>query len=197
MTSEPSMKRSNSTSSRRSPQRTAHRSGAPKTPPRTAGGNGGGGRWSGLGGEELRKRVLGLSLRVGKWVLLLAFLGAIVGVGTLAALFAVYGADADLPEINKLKTYRSKQVTRVLAADGKTLLGEIYDERRSYVSYDRIPKVLVQAVVAAEDAAAGLAAPGGEEAVTGPTRPRQWLPSQARVAPWSSSSNGSQRSRRS
>ena len=72
--------------------------------------------------------------------------------GTLAALFAVYGADADLPDVNKLKTYRSKQVTRVLAADGKTLLGEIYDERRSHVSYHRIPKVLVQAVVAAEDA---------------------------------------------
>jgi len=105
-----------------------------------------------MSGEERRRRVAGLSWRVGKWLVLLVFLSAIAGVGSVAALFAVYGADADLPDVNKLKTYRSKQVTRVLAADGKTLLGEIYDERRSHVSYDRIPKVLVDAVVAAEDA---------------------------------------------
>jgi penicillin-binding protein 1A len=117
-----------------------------------AGGGDGGRRWSDLSSAERRKRVVGLSWRVGKWVLLVAFLSATAGVGTMAALFALYGADADLPDVNKLKTFRPKQVTRVLASDGKTLLGEIYDERRSHVPYNRIPPVLVDAVVAAEDA---------------------------------------------
>jgi penicillin-binding protein 1A len=109
-------------------------------------------RWSKLSGEERRRRVVGLSWSIGKWAVLVSFLGFTAGVAILAGLFAVYGADADLPDMNKLKTYRSKQVTRVLASDGRTLLGEIYDERRSYVSYERLPKVLVEAVVAAEDA---------------------------------------------
>ena len=155
MTSEPSVRRSKTSSGGRTGRRSTHRS-ASSTAGRkrasTSGGNGGGRRWKDLSSEELRKKVLGLSWRIGKWLLLVSFLGTLAGVGTLAALFAIYGADADLPDVNKLKTYRSKQVTRVLAADGKTLLGEIYDERRSYVSYERIPKVLVDAVVAAEDA---------------------------------------------
>jgi len=109
-------------------------------------------RASGGEGSNGRRRALRITWRIGRWFLLVAFLGATAGTGALAAVFAVYGADADLPDVNKLKTYRSKQVTRVLAADGKTLIGEIYDERRSMVPYKRFPKVLVDAVVSAEDA---------------------------------------------
>ncbi len=105
-----------------------------------------------MAGEERRRVLLGWGWRACKWGLLMAFLGGLLGVGFLAALFAVYGADADLPDVGNLKTLRSKQVTRVLAADGKTLLGEIYDERRTHVDFEQIPKVLVDAVVSAEDA---------------------------------------------
>jgi penicillin-binding protein 1A len=85
-------------------------------------------------------------------MLLLLFLGAVAGIGTLAGLFAVYGADADLPDVSRLQDFRAKQVTRVLAADGKTVIGEIYEERRTVVPYRRLPQVLINAVVAAEDA---------------------------------------------
>ncbi|MFH2008271.1 MAG: PBP1A family penicillin-binding protein [bacterium] len=127
---------------------------APGRRKRPAGGSGAEprSRAPGGGGGEGRRRALRIAWRIGRWALLVAFLGATVGSGTVAALFAVYGADADLPDVNRLKTYRSKQVTRVLAADGKTLLGEIYDERRTMVPFHRMPKVLVDAVVSAEDA---------------------------------------------
>ncbi len=150
MSSEPSVRRSRTSTVRRPGKRAPRKT----TRKKSAGGagSGGGGRWSDMNSQERRRKVLGLSWSIGKWVLLVGFLGGLASVGILAGLFAVYGADADLPDVGKLKTYRSKQVTRVLAADGKTLLGEIYDERRSHVSYERIPKVLVNAVVAAEDA---------------------------------------------
>lgn len=99
-----------------------------------------------------RPRWARITLRVARWGLLLGLLSAVAGVGTLAAMFAVYGADADLPDVARLKRFRPKQVTRVLAADGKTLIGEIYEERRTRVPYERFPKVLVDAVVCAEDA---------------------------------------------
>lgn len=102
--------------------------------------------------ESGRDRALRIGWRITKWATLVGFLGLVAGIGTLAALFAVYGADADLPDVRRLQQFRSKQVTRVLAADGKTVIGEIYDERRSVVPYARLPKVLVHAVVAAEDA---------------------------------------------
>ncbi len=98
------------------------------------------------------QRALRIGLRLSKWALLLLFLGALGGIGTLAGLFAVYGADAELPDVSGLEDFRAKQVTRVLAADGKTVIGEIYEERRTVVPYRRLPKVLINAVVAAEDA---------------------------------------------
>ncbi|MDY0000521.1 MAG: PBP1A family penicillin-binding protein [Polyangia bacterium] len=107
---------------------------------------------AGGGGEDARRRALRIGLRVSKWIGLFALLGALAGIGFLAALFAVYGADAELPDLRSLQRLKTKQVTRVLAADGHTLIGEIYDERRSLVPLERLPKVLVDAVVAAEDA---------------------------------------------
>jgi penicillin-binding protein 1A len=89
--------------------------------------------------------------RVGRWAALGLAVVAVLSTAGLAGLFAVYGADEDLPDVTKLKDHRPKQVTRVLAADG-SLLGEIFEERRTWVPYARLPKVLVDAVVAAEDA---------------------------------------------
>ncbi|MBI4828322.1 MAG: transglycosylase domain-containing protein [Nitrospinae bacterium] len=77
----------------------------------------------------------------------------------LGALSALIGAAAglaltlyhDLPEINNLGRYRPSVVTAVLDRHGRPV-AEIYQERRIWLPYAAMPKTLVQAVVATEDA---------------------------------------------
>ena len=56
-----------------------------------------------------------------------------------------------LPDIPKVDAYRPPILTEVYTVDG-VLAGEFYNERRKVVPYERIPKRLVQAFIAAEDA---------------------------------------------
>ena len=69
----------------------------------------------------------------------------------LVAMFAYYGSDPNLPKISKLDDFHAKQVTRILDRAG-TPIGELGLEKRTVVPYTSIPKLLVHAVVAAEDA---------------------------------------------
>jgi penicillin-binding protein 1A len=75
------------------------------------------------------------------------------GLGGAAGLTAVlYYLSADLPAIGPLlEGYDPPQITRILAADG-TVIGELFVERRTVVPMIDIPKVMVDAVIAAEDA---------------------------------------------
>ena len=66
-------------------------------------------------------------------------------------LFVYFGSDPKLPTVESLKDYRPKQVTRVLDRNG-VVIGELGAEKRTLVPYAQIPQVLVNAVVAAEDA---------------------------------------------
>jgi penicillin-binding protein 1A len=54
-------------------------------------------------------------------------------------------------QVAALATYRPNLVTRVLADDGKTVVGEFSLERRIPVTYDEIPDQLRQAIWAIED----------------------------------------------
>ncbi|MEO5881933.1 MAG: transglycosylase domain-containing protein, partial [Caldimonas sp.] len=56
----------------------------------------------------------------------------------------------NLPEIGSLTDYRPKLPMRVFSADG-VLLGEFGEERRNFVPIGAIPKVMQDAVLAAED----------------------------------------------
>lgn len=79
------------------------------------------------------------------------FLSVVVGTaGTvgLASVFVYYAKG--LPEFDDVKQYRPKLATKVYSVDGR-LIGEFYEERRVVVPYERIPKRLVQAFIAAED----------------------------------------------
>lgn len=90
--------------------------------------------------------------RLWKWTrrlgLLLLTLVLVAGLG-LGGVFAYYGRD--LPDVNALHDYHPPQVTRVLDRDG-ALLGESWQERRTVVPLERVPRVLVLSVLAAEDA---------------------------------------------
>jgi penicillin-binding protein 1A len=84
-----------------------------------------------------RKVVLGL--------LALTAVGVMVGIGLL-----VWGS-SNLPKIEKISDYHPRQITRVVDREGR-LIGEIGTERRTLVPIAKIPKVFLDAVVAAEDA---------------------------------------------
>lgn len=79
---------------------------------------------------------------------------AAVGVGGVA-LLALCGyflfLMATLPKVDRLADYRPPIVSQVFGADGN-LVGEFYLERRTVVPVEKIPKKLIQAFVAAEDA---------------------------------------------
>jgi len=88
-------------------------------------------------------------LRAGGWAAVFAF-------GALAALLLVVGlslavAYPNLPSIASLTDYRPKLPLRVFSADGM-LLGEFGEERRTLTPITLIPKVMKDAVLAAEDA---------------------------------------------
>ena len=89
------------------------------------------------------------------WKLPFKLGGFLVLTGLTAGLFA-YGVawwkfSDGLPEFPKVEEYRPPILTEVYTVDG-VLAGEFYNERRKVVPYERIPKRLVQAFIAAEDA---------------------------------------------
>src|SRR5271155_2356434 len=89
--------------------------------------------------------------------LLLRFLGFLFAAGTILFLVGV-GALAgvlwhfsnDLPDYSQLKDYEPPVMTRVHAADG-SLLAEYADERRLYLPIQAVPKLVINAFLAAED----------------------------------------------
>lgn len=85
-----------------------------------------------------------------KWAFLLGLFFVAVGAVTLAGMFWVFGGDPNLPRITQLKDYKPKQTTRILAADGK-VIGELYEERRTFVSLDKVAPIMQQATIDAED----------------------------------------------
>ncbi|MDI7267414.1 MAG: PBP1A family penicillin-binding protein [Myxococcota bacterium] len=84
----------------------------------------------------------------------IAFLAvAIAAAVTIAVLLDRYAAD--LPSVDDLgNRYKPPQVTRIYARDGRTVIGEMHADEgfRTIVPLERIPPVLVNAVIAAEDA---------------------------------------------
>lgn len=90
-----------------------------------------------------RKRLWGLVGALG--------LGAgLTGVLVVVGLFAYYGRD--LPDVHGLRNaWRPPQTTRILARDN-SVLAELFLERRTVVPLERLPRHLVMALLAAEDA---------------------------------------------
>src|SRR5689334_8215599 len=89
--------------------------------------------------------------------LLLRFLGFLFAAGTI---FFIVGVAAmagllwhfskDLPDYSQLKDYEPSVMTRVHAGDG-SLLAEYAKERRLYLPIQAVPKLVINAFVAAED----------------------------------------------
>ena len=91
-----------------------------------------------------------LWLRLLKWFALTVLVGTAVAAAGLAFIFWHYGRDTALPNIAKLSDYHPKQVTLIKDREGYRV-GELFDERRTFVPFDKIPKNLTDAFVAVED----------------------------------------------
>jgi penicillin-binding protein 1A len=78
-------------------------------------------------------------------------IGAVAAAGLVVLLIAVALWELrDLPRFDRLTDYMPKQATRLSTVDGQEV-GAFYHERRTVVPMERIPKVLKEAVVSAED----------------------------------------------
>jgi penicillin-binding protein 1A len=82
---------------------------------------------------------------------IILLLPVIAAVGALVGIFIYYGDDPAMPSLSGIGDYRPDQITKVLDRDGK-IIGEIGSTHRTVVPYAKIPKVMVQALLAAEDA---------------------------------------------
>ncbi|MDB5627432.1 MAG: Penicillin-binding protein [Tardiphaga sp.] len=89
--------------------------------------------------------------------LLLRFMGFLFAAGTILFLVGVAAAagmiwhySKDLPEYSQLQDYEPPVMTRVHASDG-ALLGEYSKERRLYLPIQAVPKLVINAFLAAED----------------------------------------------
>lgn len=96
-----------------------------------------------------RKKRRSVGRRVVTGLLVLGTFGAFLGAISLIGMLWFYGRD--LPTVRELTEYRPPQTTRIVDRHG-VLIGEIFSERRTVVPMDRIPRILVLAVLAAEDA---------------------------------------------
>ncbi|WP_439925400.1 penicillin-binding protein 1A [Nitrobacter sp. JJSN] len=89
--------------------------------------------------------------------LLLRFTGFLFAAGTILFLVGVAAAagliwhfSKDLPDYSQLQNYEPPVMTRVHASDG-SLLGEYAKERRLYLPIQAVPKLVINAFLAAED----------------------------------------------
>src|ERR1700756_3544188 len=73
------------------------------------------------------------------------FLGGVAGVAG-----AIWHFSRDLPDYSQLQDYEPPVMTRVHASDG-ALLAEYSKERRLYLPIQAVPKIVINAFLAAED----------------------------------------------
>ena len=89
--------------------------------------------------------------------LLLRFFGFLFAAGTILFVVGVAAAagllwhfSKDLPDYSQLQDYEPPVMTRVHAADG-SLVAEYARERRLYIPIQAVPKMVINAFLAAED----------------------------------------------
>lgn len=98
---------------------------------------------------EGEKRRGGVLRRLATAVVICGLTAVVGGLG--GAIWAYKTYSPGLPELPSVDDYNPPILSELWSDDG-ALCGEFFDERRRVVPYERIPKKLIQAFVAAEDA---------------------------------------------
>jgi penicillin-binding protein 1A len=78
------------------------------------------------------------------------FIVLLAGITAGVFIGAFFAFTRDLPQIRSLETFRPQSVTRIYSAD-KSLLAELYLEKRDPIPLESIPPYLISALVATED----------------------------------------------
>lgn len=86
--------------------------------------------------------------RLNRFWLILIFLGLSLAAGCLVGIYRAI--KINLPDVTELEHFEPNVMTTVLADDG-TVIKEFAIERRIEITYDQIPNVLKQAILATED----------------------------------------------
>ena len=81
------------------------------------------------------------------WILFLSGIAAIV----LLFLLASLGGLGEMPDYTRLENPETNLATEIISSDDKTLGKFYFDDNRTPVGYDDLPKNLVDALVATED----------------------------------------------
>ena len=91
-------------------------------------------------------------LRIVKWLAISVLVCIAIGVSSIAVVFWMYGRDPSLPTVEKLRDVidHPKQITEVLDRNDQ-VIGELGAERRTAVAFDKIPPIVVDSFIAAED----------------------------------------------
>src|SRR6266704_401785 len=98
--------------------------------------------------DECRTKPMRFLLRFLGWVFAGGTIVFIVGMAVVAVTLVYFSKD--LPDYSQLQDYEPAVMTRVHAADG-SLLAEYARERRLYIPVQAVPKLVINAFVAAED----------------------------------------------
>ena len=116
----------------------------------TRAGTEGSGRRSARSGSlgPVAQRSRGPWLGVLKWLVALAVFGVLAAGAVVVFVFWLYGRE--LPDGSKLSDYRPKQLVEITDAGGRRI-GQLFDERRTVVAFDKVPPIVADAFVAAED----------------------------------------------
>ncbi|RLJ63214.1 penicillin-binding protein 1A [Lacinutrix venerupis] len=85
-----------------------------------------------------------------RWFWML-FLGGILSF-TLLFLLASWSVFGEMPDHTVLENPKTNLATEIISSDGKTIGKFYFDDNRTPVKYDELPKNLVEALVATEDA---------------------------------------------
>ena len=86
--------------------------------------------------------------RILKYTFLFFAVLALVGLGTGAYFWYIWSSN--LPFIGSVKEYRPPVITEIFSDDGE-VIGRLWEERRTVIPLDQIPKQLILAFAAAED----------------------------------------------
>ncbi|MGB6268966.1 MAG: transglycosylase domain-containing protein [Olleya sp.] len=85
-----------------------------------------------------------------RWFWML-FLGGFLSI-VLLFLLASWGAFGKLPDHTQLENPNTNLATEIISSDGKTLAKFYFDDNRTPVPYEELPKSLIDALVSTEDA---------------------------------------------
>jgi len=84
-----------------------------------------------------------------KWISILVITGIVMAGAGMAGLYAYFAAD--LPRITNLKDYQPPVITSVYSQNNQKI-AEFYNQRRIVIALEEMPKDLLHAFIAAEDA---------------------------------------------